>query len=756
MKKLPLLLAALASRSLLLAQAGNVDLGGYPTTGYAVYETWTTSAAVTSANTLVQRDSSNPITYVVPASAASSWDVLGIATNTALSGSSLSVARYGQAQCIVDASGAGATTAGHLAVMGITNNVDCADSGQTNVDLIPIGTRVVGYFLQGSVAAGSTAWVELTPGLMGTELTGVPLSATSFSTSSNASINGSVYSTQNVYAGTSSSAPGCVHLSDTGQTHDMGVCAPASGFSGLLDLPAAGPLWLGSFMSGWQISGVSVTGSSSNTCTVAFSGGGGTGATATVTLTAALSSPPTVTLNSSNATITVSAPGSGYAGPPTMAAMGSGTATCSGTGPFTGANMVSGQLLTASGSDSNGNSTTAWAGLPSGDILVGSGSGAPAPVVMSGDCTFANTGTITCTKTNGVAFAPSATTDTTNATNITSGSLLYSLFPSNFSLSSKYNLTWTPQAWTGGSTPTILSVAAPTQTGPLPSGEVQDLNWNGARTLTITNGGYANQRAVFFQAPTYAYTSATMVSSAAALAISGPPAAGSSATFTGSYGLWVESGVLSGAGGTVGSAYALRADAPSGATNNYAAYLNGSTAIGPSAGSSAGPNTTLTVYNGGSGTTELVVKAASSQGTTPLLSVNNNSGTPQAQIDQNFNATAQMFHSTSSAPTAACGSGAGTGCSYLVSTTSTNNAGSFQVTTAGTPSVSAAVVTISFAGTVTNTPGACVIGPANPVTARIASASQPYVSSVSTTNFVVTSNTTALSLTTYAWWYVCM
>ena len=266
MKYLLLVPVLFASVSLLRAQ-GPVDLGGYPATtqGYAVYEVWTTSAAITSANTLVQRDSSIPITYVVPASAASSWDVLGIAMSTATSGANLNVARYGQNQCIVDASGAGTTTAGHLAVMGITNNTFCADSGQTNVSAIPTGTRVVGYFLQGSVAAGSPAWVELTPGLMGTELTGVPLSATSFSTSSNASINGSVYSTQNVYAGTSSSAPGCVHLSDSGQTHDMGICAPASGFSGLLDLPAAGPLWLGSFASGWQISGITASSGSTPT-----------------------------------------------------------------------------------------------------------------------------------------------------------------------------------------------------------------------------------------------------------------------------------------------------------------------------------------------------------------------------------------------------------------------------------------------------------------------------------------------------------
>jgi hypothetical protein len=298
------------------------------------------------------------------------------------------------------------------------------------------------------------------------------------------------------------------------------------------------------------------------------------------------------------------------------------------------------------------------------------------------------------------------------------------------------------------------AVALPTQTA-LPAGETQDLSW-GPHAVQIGSGGYPNQRAIVFSAPTYSYTGSTTVTHAAALAISGPPAAGTNATFTGSYGLWVESAVLN---GSVTTAYALRADAPTNATSNYAAYLNGSTAIGPSADSSAGANTTLTVYNGSSGSTELVVKAASSQGTTPLLSVNNNSGTPQAQIDQNFNATAQTFHSTSSAPTASCSSGAGSGCTYTVAATSTNNAGSFSVTTAGTPSASATVATITFpASTVSNTPGACLIGPANPVTARIAAASQPYVSSVSMTAFMLSSNTTALSATatTYAWWYVCM
>ena len=59
-----------------------------------------------------------------------------------------------------------------------------------------------------------------------------------------------------------------------------------------------------------------------------------------------------------------------------------------------------------------------------GQIPVGNAGGtAYAPVSLSQDCTIASTGAVTCTKTNNVSFAASATTDTTVATNIGSGTL---------------------------------------------------------------------------------------------------------------------------------------------------------------------------------------------------------------------------------------------------------------------------------------------------------------------------------------------
>ena len=103
--------------------------------------------------------------------------------------------------------------------------------------------------------------------------------------------------------------------------------------------------------------------------------------------------------------------------------------------------------------------------------------------------------------------------------------------------------TGSPKAWT-------LTAAAHTT---LAAGtEAIDVNYNLARTVQFATGGIAAQRAFVIQAPTYAFVAASVVTTAATMAISGPPLPGLNATLTNSYALWVQTGKL--ALGTMSSA----------------------------------------------------------------------------------------------------------------------------------------------------------------------------------------------------------
>ncbi|MDE2101687.1 MAG: hypothetical protein KGL39_30860, partial [Patescibacteria group bacterium] len=68
-------------------------------------------------------------------------------------------------------------------------------------------------------------------------------------------------------------------------------------------------------------------------------------------------------------------------------------------------------------------SACAATSLTSAHLFIGNVSNVPTDVALSGDCSIDNIGAITCTKTNGSSFVASATIDTTNASNISSGTL---------------------------------------------------------------------------------------------------------------------------------------------------------------------------------------------------------------------------------------------------------------------------------------------------------------------------------------------
>ncbi len=117
------------------------------------------------------------------------------------------------------------------------------------------------------------------------------------------------------------------------------------------------------------------------------------------------------------------------------------------------------------------------AAMTAGQLLIGQGVAAdPSPQTVGGDATLSNSGSLVVTKTNGSAFAPSATTDATNASNIASGTLAASRLPL-FSSSAKGAVNAS-----GGGTANFLRAdgtwAAPPATGP--GGSSGQLQYNNA------------------------------------------------------------------------------------------------------------------------------------------------------------------------------------------------------------------------------------------------------------------------------------
>jgi hypothetical protein len=111
------------------------------------------------------------------------------------------------------------------------------------------------------------------------------------------------------------------------------------------------------------------------------------------------------------------------------------------------------------------------------------------------------------------------------------------------------NTTFTQGAQTSSS-PTFLTFTGGAHTALTSGAEATDVNFNLARTVQFTNGALSTQRAFLIQAPTYSFTSASTLSNAVTLDITGSPAAGTNMTITDSYALRTEAGrVLFSSGG---------------------------------------------------------------------------------------------------------------------------------------------------------------------------------------------------------------
>jgi hypothetical protein len=100
----------------------------------------------------------------------------------------------------------------------------------------------------------------------------------------------------------------------------------------------------------------------------------------------------------------------------------------------------------------------------------------------------------------------------------------------------------TPDARTTGSPNAFVLTGAAHTTLTL-SVEASDVVFNLARTVQFATGALALQRAVLIQAPTYAFVAGSVLTDAATVYVDKAPIAGTFATITNSYSLWVDAGI---------------------------------------------------------------------------------------------------------------------------------------------------------------------------------------------------------------------
>lgn len=88
----------------------------------------------------------------------------------------------------------------------------------------------------------------------------------------------------------------------------------------------------------------------------------------------------------------------------------------------------------------------------------------------------------------------------------------------------------------------LLTLTGAAHTAQTASTELNDVYFNLARTIQFSTGAIATQRAFRVAAPTYSFVASSTITDAATVYISGSPVAGTNATITNSYALWVDSG----------------------------------------------------------------------------------------------------------------------------------------------------------------------------------------------------------------------
>lgn len=202
---------------------------------------------------------------------------------------------------------------------------------------------------------------------------------------------------------------------------------------------------------------------------------------------------------------------------------------------------LTGDVTASAGSNATtiANDAVTYAKLQNGNGLTIVGRAA-ASAGDNGDITFDNNGELILRRSSALISA-TIINENVSVSAAIAGSKLSPAFTAKTSVTPAVETTGSPYAFlVTGAAHTTLTASA----------EVVDADFALNRTVQLATGALATQRAALYRAPTYGFVGASVITDAATLAITGAPVAGTNATITRAYALWIESGRARFDGGT--------------------------------------------------------------------------------------------------------------------------------------------------------------------------------------------------------------
>jgi len=157
----------------------------------------------------------------------------------------------------------------------------------------------------------------------------------------------------------------------------------------------------------------------------------------------------------------------------------------------------------------------------------------------------------------------------------------------------------TPSATTSG-VQSALTITGSADTGQTASTEKYDVRVNGARIVTWATGALTTQRSVLIEAPTLAFAGASTVTKCATFAIDRAPQAGTNATLTNAYALWIQAGLTQLDGNlAMGAGTTITPDSGTGSCSSNAVTISKSAGVvtTESLTTAGGAKQTITVTN---------------------------------------------------------------------------------------------------------------------------------------------------------------